>query len=178
MTITSPADGRLLAKVPLATIDDVNRAVDAAKTAFPSWSATPLVERMACIRHLIDVLGKHAVDLGVLDAIDCANPVTAMIGDIGMAARWLEYQAGVAFEVKGETIPSMGRNWIITRREPYGVVGRIIPFNHPVLFAAGKIGAPILMGNTFVLKGSSLTALRAARARSWLNLGEIPLGLV
>ena len=75
-----------------------------------------------------------------------------MIGDVGMAARWLEYQAGVAFEIKGDTLPSMSRSWLQTRREPYGVVGRIIAYNHPILFAAGKIGAPVVMGNTLVLK--------------------------
>ena len=54
MTITSPADGRLLAEVPLANADDVDRAVHAASMAFPSWSATQLVERIACIRGLIE----------------------------------------------------------------------------------------------------------------------------
>jgi acyl-CoA reductase-like NAD-dependent aldehyde dehydrogenase len=88
----------------------------------------------------------------LLDAADCGNPVTAMIGDVGMATRWLEYQTGVAFEVKGSTLPSLSRSWLLTRREPYGVVGRIIPYNHPILFAAGKIGAPVVMGNTLVLK--------------------------
>lgn len=152
MTITSPADGRLLGQVPLATVGDVDKAVQAAEKVFPSWSTTALVDRIDCVRHLIKVLAQFTVDLAVLDAIDCGNPVTAMIGDVGMATNWLEYQLSAALEVKGETIPSKGSNWLLTKREPYGVVGRIIPFNHPILFTAGKIGAPVLMGNTLVLK--------------------------
>ena len=163
--------------MPLANLNDVNRAVEAASAAFQSWSATPLVERIACIRRLIEVLSEHAVDLGVLDAIDCGNPVTAMIGDVGMAARWLDYQAGIAFEVKGETIPSMGKNWIITRREPYGVVGRIIPFNHPILFTAGKIGAPVLMGNTLVLKVPDQAPLSSLYLAELMR-GVFPPGVV
>lgn len=150
---SSPADGRRLGSVPFAQKEDVERAVEAAKDAFPAWKETPLVERAARIRELIGVLKEHAEELGILDAIDCGNPVKAMIGDVGMACAWLEYQAGVAMEVKGQTLPSMNRNWLLTRREPYGVVGRIVPYNHPILFMIGKIGAPVMMGNTLVMKG-------------------------
>jgi acyl-CoA reductase-like NAD-dependent aldehyde dehydrogenase len=152
MTTSSPSDGSVLGTVPFAGPSDVERAVRAAQAAFPAWRDTPLTERVAVIRRFAAVLQEHARDLGLLDAADCGNPVTAMIGDVGMATRWLEYQTGVAFEVKGSTLPSLSRSWLLTRREPYGVVGRIIPYNHPILFAAGKIGAPVVMGNTLVLK--------------------------
>ncbi|WP_207955883.1 aldehyde dehydrogenase family protein [Rubrobacter marinus] len=150
---TSPADGRFLAKVPFAQREDVNQAVAAAKEAFPAWRKTPLVEKAARMRAFVRVLREHAEELGILDAIDCGNPAKAMIGDVGMACGGLEYISGVAMEVKGQTLPSMGENWLLTRREPYGVVGRIVPFNHPILFMAWKIGAPVMTGNTLVLKG-------------------------
>ncbi|GAA4886218.1 aldehyde dehydrogenase family protein [Pseudonocardia benzenivorans] len=152
MTTSSPSDGQLLGTVPSAGEPDVERAVRAAQAAFPAWRDTPLTERAAVIRRFALVLQEHARELGLLDAADVGNPISAMIGDVAMAARWLEYQTGVAFEVKGSTLPSMSRSWLLTRREPYGVVGRIIPYNHPILFAAGKIGAPVVMGNTLVLK--------------------------
>ncbi|MCW2722516.1 aldehyde dehydrogenase family protein [Pseudonocardia sp.] len=152
MTTSSPSDGSVLGTVPLAGPSDVERAVRAAQGAFPAWRDTPLTERVALLRRFAGVLQEHARELGLLDAADCGNPVTAMIGDVAMATRWMEYQTGVAFEVKGSTLPSLSRSWLLTRREPYGVVGRIIPYNHPILFAAGKIGAPVVMGNTLVLK--------------------------
>lgn len=163
----SPADGRFLARVPFAQREDVNRAVAAAKQAFPAWKKTPWVERAAKVRELIGALRGHAEELGILDAIDCGNPVKAMIGDVGMACGGLEYISGVAMEVKGQTLPSMGDNWLLTRREPYGVVGRIVPYNHPILFMAWKIGAPVMTGNTLVIKGPEQAPL------SSLYLSEI-----
>jgi acyl-CoA reductase-like NAD-dependent aldehyde dehydrogenase len=152
MRSLSPSDGQQLAHVPLAGPADVERAVQAAQSAFPDWRDTPLTSRVDLIRRFAAALTKHSRELGLLDAADVGNPVTAMIGDVAMATRWLDYQAGVAFEIKGTTLPSMSRDWLMTRREPYGVVGRIIPYNHPILFAAAKIGAPVLTGNTLVLK--------------------------
>ncbi|MDF2050480.1 aldehyde dehydrogenase family protein [Arthrobacter sp. Cr_A7] len=167
MATASPHDGRHLADVPLAGTDDVNRAVDAAKAAFPSWRDTPLVERAALVRIFADKLQERSQDLGLLDAADVGNPVTAMVGDVNIAAEMLRYQAGVAFEVKGSTLPSPNRNWLVTRREPYGVVGRIVAYNHPIMFAASKIGAPVVMGNTLVLKAPDQAPL------STLLLAEI-----
>jgi len=163
----SPADGRKLADVPLAQVSDVEAAVGKAKDAFPQWARTPLVERVARVRELVGLLRAHAKDLGILDAIDSGNPVGAMVGDVGLACSWLEYQAGVALEVKGQNLPSAPDIFLFTRREPYGVVGRIIPFNHPILFAAAKIGPPVLMGNTLVLKVGEQTPLSA------LAMGEL-----
>lgn len=173
----SPADGRFLSHVPFAQQADVESAVEAARQAFVTWRQTPLTERIRCVRAFSALLDEHKVDLGILDAIDSGNPVTAMIGDVGMARGWLDYQAGVAMEVKGQTLPSMGKNWLLTRREPYGVVGRIVAYNHTTLFTAGKIAAPILMGNTLVLKASDQDPLAALLIAELAN--EIfPAGVV
>lgn len=152
MQTHSPYDGKLLAEVPLAGPADIDAAVQAAQAAFPAWRNTPLTQRVAAVRRFAQLLRDHAPTLGLLDAADVGNPVTAMIGDVGLAAGWLDYQAGVAYEVTGSTLPSMSRSWLMTRRDPYGVVGRIVAYNHPILFGAGKVGAPVLMGNTLVLK--------------------------
>ncbi len=152
METRAPYDGSFLANVPLAGPEDVEAAVQAAKAVFPAWRDTPLTGRVALIRQFAARLLERSREFGLLDAADVGNPVTAMTGDVALAARWLEYQTGVAFEIKGETLPSMSRSWLLTRREPYGVVGRIIPYNHPILFAAAKLGAPLVTGNTLLLK--------------------------
>ncbi|BBZ70455.1 aldehyde dehydrogenase family protein [Mycobacterium paraseoulense] len=152
MEITTPHDGTTIAHVPCAGESDVAAAVSAATAAFTPWRDTPLTERAQMIRDFAARLRSRARDFGLLDAIDTGNPVTAMVGDVMMAARWLDYHAGVAFSLAGATLPSMTRSWLLTRKEPYGVVGRIIPYNHPILFAAAKVGAPVITGNTLVLK--------------------------
>jgi betaine-aldehyde dehydrogenase len=152
MHITAPYDGSTIAHVPAAGPADVDAAVAAAAAAFPDWRDTTLLDRADMIRSFASRLRSRAKDFGLLDAIDTGNPVTAMTGDVMMAARWLDYQAAVAFGITGDTLPSMNRSWLMTRKEPYGVVGRIIPYNHPILFAAAKVGAPLITGNTLVLK--------------------------
>jgi betaine-aldehyde dehydrogenase len=107
------------------------------------------------------------MDLGILDAIDCGNPVMAMRGDALIAADQLEYFGGLASEIKGETFPGKQGNLHYTLREPFGVVARIVPFNHPIYFAGCKIGAPLVAGNTVILKPASNTCLSA------LELGKI-----
>jgi acyl-CoA reductase-like NAD-dependent aldehyde dehydrogenase len=167
MTSTAPYDGSVLATVPLAGADDVQAAVAAAQRAFPAWRDTPLTRRASLLRQLADRMRERARDFGLLDAADVGNPVTAMTGDVAMAAAWADYQAGIAFEIKGATLPSMTRSWLLTRREPYGVVGRIIPYNHPILFGLGKLGAPLLTGNTLVMKVPDQAPLSA------LLMGEL-----
>jgi acyl-CoA reductase-like NAD-dependent aldehyde dehydrogenase len=152
MQISAPHDGAVIATAPAAGPADVDAAVAAAAAAFPAWRDTTLVERAELIRGFAARLRNRARDFGLLDAIDTGNPVTAMIGDVMMAAKWLDYHASVAFGITGDTLPSMTRSWLLTRKEPYGVVGRIIPYNHPILFAAAKVGAPLITGNTLVLK--------------------------
>jgi acyl-CoA reductase-like NAD-dependent aldehyde dehydrogenase len=152
MQITAPHDGSVIASAPAAGPADVDAAVAAATAAFPAWRDTTLLERAEMIRAFASRLRDRATDFGLLDAIDTGNPVTAMIGDVMLASRWLDYHASVAFGITGDTLPSMTRSWLLTRKEPYGVVGRIIPYNHPILFAAAKVGAPLITGNTLVLK--------------------------
>ncbi len=156
---TSPADGRFLGRVPFAQRADVDQAVEAGKAAFPAWRRMSVVERGALLQRMVETMRRHAEDLGIMDAIESGNPVTMMISEVDMACEWLEYIKGVAFELKGQVLPSTADHWLFTRREPYGVVGRITAYNHPILFAAQRIGAPLMAGNTLVLKLPEQTSL-------------------
>jgi betaine-aldehyde dehydrogenase len=154
-----PANGELLARVPFAQKDDVNRAVEAAQAAFPKWKQTTIAERIEKVRRMIEVLKANELELAMIDSIDSGNPVTNMIGDVELSCAILNYYCGAAMELKGHTIPATANNWHLTRREPYGVVARIIPFNHPLMFTATKIAAPILTGNTLVIKAPEQDSL-------------------
>ena len=120
-------------------------------------------DRGAVVAELASVLERHAAELALLDAIDGGHPVTAMRADVAVAADTLRLFAGLAIELKGATVPASAEHLHLTVREPYGVVGRIIPFNHPIMFAAAKIAAPLVAGNAVILKPPDTAPLSALR---------------
>lgn len=172
----NPADGSLLATVSEAGGADVDRAVAAAKDAFPAWAAMPPLARAAVVRQAAAKVREHTEELALLDSLDCGNPIKAMITDVNVGATFLDFFAGMATEIKGETI-AMGAgklNYVL--REPLGVVARIVPFNHPIMFACMKIGAPLIAGNAVILKPSEYTPLSALRLAELIG-GILPPGV-
>jgi acyl-CoA reductase-like NAD-dependent aldehyde dehydrogenase len=158
-----PASGGLLGRFPRGDARDVELAVGAAAAAFPAWRAAPATERAACLVALADRVAEHAEELAAIDVADNGSPIKEMRNDAGIAVAQMRYFAGLALQLRGETIPTGHDRVNYTLREPFGVVGRIIPFNHPLMFAASKIAAPLVAGNTVVLKPSEHTSLSALR---------------
>lgn len=152
ITTYNPATGEVLGHVPLAGAADVDRAVRAAAGAFPSWSETPGPERAARLRALAAALREHREELARLDALNSGNVISGMRRDVDWAADSLDYFAGLLPEIKGEVVPTGAGTLAYTLREPFGVVGKINPYNHPLRFAAEKLAAPLAAGNTVVLK--------------------------
>jgi acyl-CoA reductase-like NAD-dependent aldehyde dehydrogenase len=162
-TDESPATEEVIATVPDGDEADVDAAVAAAGPAARAWRRVPARERGALVADLARVLEEHADELTLLDAIDGGHPVTAMYTDVAIAASMLRLFAGLAIELKGSTIPATAEHLHLTVREPFGLVGRIIPFNHPLMFAAGKIAAPLVAGNAVILKPPESAPLSALR---------------
>lgn len=167
----SPASGESYGPVAFAAAEDMDAAIAAAKAAFPAWRDTAPMERAACLKKIAAVMRDHKEELALVDAADSGNPVAAMLKDIDIATSQLDYFAGLVLEMKGDTIP-MGPNAVnMTVREPLGVVGRIVAFNHPLMFCAGKAAAPLAAGNTVVMKPAEQAPLSVLR---WLELvGDI-----
>jgi len=159
----SPVTEDIIATVPDGDAADVGAAVEAALPAAATWRRVPPRERGALVGELARVLEENADELALLDAIDGGHPVTGMHLDVAIAADTLRLFAGLGIEIKGSTIPASAQNLHLTVREPFGVVGRIIPFNHPVMFAAGKIAAPLVAGNAVILKPPESAPLSALR---------------
>jgi 2-formylbenzoate dehydrogenase len=159
----SPVIEEVIARVPDGSEADVEEAIEAGQAASERWRRVAARERGALVAELARVLEEHTEELALLDAIDVGNPVTAMRGDVAAGAALMRLFAGLAIEVKGETIPASGEHLHLTVREPFGVVARIVPFNHPIMFAAGKIAAPLVAGNAVVLKPSEVAPLSALR---------------
>ena len=163
MSAINPATGRVLCDIPLGSPEDVGRAVSAARASFPLWRDTPAAERAAAVSRLADAVEAHGDELALLDTWDNGTPIREMRNDVRFAAAQMRYFAGLALQLRGETIPTPDGSLDFTVHEPFGVVGRIIPFNHPLLFAAARIAAPLVAGNTVVLKPSEQTSLSALR---------------
>ena len=115
------------------------------------------------LRRVAQRLRDNAAQLALLDALDCGNPVSEMGSDVMVAAALLDFFAGLVTELKGDTIP-MGPDVLnYTEREPLGVVARIVAFNHPLLFAMGKLAAPLAAGNAVIIKPPAQAPLSALR---------------
>lgn len=159
----SPSLGERLTEVPAADATDVDAAVRAADGSWRTWAARPVRERAAIVRELADVLVAHEDEIALLDALDGGNPVAAMRDDIQLAATLMRMYADWALELKGETIPATADHLHYTIRQPYGVVARIVPYNHPAMFTAARSAAPLIAGNAVVVKAPDQTPLSALR---------------
>ncbi|MDE3111367.1 MAG: aldehyde dehydrogenase family protein [Chloroflexota bacterium] len=157
-----------IAEVPRASAADVDRAVRAAAAAFPAWRATHWRERARALQRIADGLEAHAEEIARTLSMETGNALrTITRPEVKGAADTLRYFAGVASEVKGETVPVGSGMLSYTLREPYGVVGAIVPWNVPITIAVWKIGPALATGNTMVLKPSADAPLAV------LELGRI-----
>ena len=159
----NPGTGESLGLCAEANAADVEAAVAAARQAFVSWSRTRPADRAAMLRKVAAILRAHATELAMLDAINCGNPVAEMTRDVLNAAAQFDFFAGLVTELKGDTIP-MGEGVVnLSVREPFGVVGRIVAYNHPLMFTAAKSAAPLAAGNTVIMKPPYQAPLSAYR---------------
>src|SRR5438874_11606780 len=150
--VTGPGTGESLGKVVDGSVADAEAAIAAAKAAYREWRRVAPLERAKMLRAIADVLRRNGDELAMIDAADCGNPYAEMVRDANAGAAQLEFYAGLVTEMKGSSIPMGPEAVNFSVREPFGVVARIIPFNHPFMFVAGKSAAPLAAGNTVVVK--------------------------
>ena len=161
MDSVNPATGEVHGRVPAGTVGDVARAVAAAKQAQPEWAALHVFERGRVLRKLADAI-RARTDVMKLEAADTGNTIASLSSDLVLASQYVEFISGLGIEIKGESVPATPDSIHFTMREPYGVVGRIVPFNHPFLFAAAHLAAPLMAGNGVVLKSPDQSPLSAS----------------
>src|SRR5918995_3140781 len=158
-------DGEFVDAAEGSTEEDVNRAVAAAKAAFPGWSTTTPAERATAMLKLADILDEHAEELSDLEAADAGKPRNAFLEDeMPAVSDTLRFFAGAGRVPEGQASGEYvsGRTSII-RREPAGVVGQIAPWNYPLMMAAWKIGPALAAGCTIVLKPAETTPITTVR---------------
>ena len=168
-----PATGRTIAEVPYAGVEDVDRAVGAAREAFEDgrWSGIAAAQRTRAMLALADAIEANAEELAQLESLDNGKPLKlAKRVDVPLTVDHLRYFAGWPTKIAGETLPVAQPNMhCYTRREPVGVCAQIIPWNFPLLMAAWKVAPALAAGCTTVLKPAEQTPLTA------LRLGELAL---
>src|SRR5918996_676052 len=178
--VTNPANGEVIADMPLSGEEDVNRAVGAAKRAFDGWATTTPAERATAMLKLADLLDEHAEELSDLEAADAGKPRNAMLEDeMPAVSDTLRFFAGAGRIPEGQAAGEYvaGRTSII-RREPAGVVGQIAPWNYPLMMAAWKIGPALAAGCTIVLKPAPGTPLTTLMFAELIKESGIPDGAV
>ncbi|MDB5775612.1 MAG: hypothetical protein JWP38_1745 [Herbaspirillum sp.] len=157
----NPATEEIIGYVPAGNAQDIDRAAVAAMAAYPSWNALGVERRAKLLRELARRLSERAEEILQVEVADTGNTVSSLKGDVANAVWNLEHYAGLGYEIKGETFPATPGNLHISLREPYGVVGRIAPFNHPIMFVVGRSAGALMAGNAVIVKPPETSSLSA-----------------
>ncbi|KAL2802173.1 Aldehyde/histidinol dehydrogenase [Aspergillus granulosus] len=179
-SVTNPRDGSLVAAdIPLADEADVNRAVEAAEVAFPTWRLLTGVARREIMLKFAALLEKHSETLGELSRITQGAPYLAWGQfEIGVAAESFRYYAGWIDKFQGDVYPEEDGYLKITRHEPLGVTAGIVPWNGPLGTAGAKMAPALAAGNTFILKPSEKTPFAALALGPLIKEAGFPPGVV
>jgi lactaldehyde dehydrogenase / glycolaldehyde dehydrogenase len=177
--VVNPSTGEVFAEVPMATLDDVGAALDAAKAAQPAWAALSPVERASYLQRVAALLMENVEPIAQILTTEEGKPIVEARGEIVGAATILTYQAEFGRRIQGEILPSDVRDeQILIVRTPHGVVTTILPWNYPASTFAVKIGPALVTGNTLVAKVSSETPLTGLAMAEIIERAGVPAGVV
>ncbi|AIY03275.1 hypothetical protein ART_3676 [Arthrobacter sp. PAMC 25486] len=168
----------VIARVPAGNEADVDRAVAAARAAFPAWRAQHFSGRSKALLAIADELEARVEEFARLTALDTGNALrTQARPEATTMIAMFRYFAGVAGEVKGTTLPAGENQLQYTRLEPLGVVAAILPWNSPLMIAAFKIPAALAAGNTVIMKAADDAPLTILLLAEVCN-NHLPAGVV
>jgi aldehyde dehydrogenase (NAD+) len=180
MAVVNPATEVVIAEVASATPDDVNAAVEAARAALAGpWGKLSARDRGRLLWQLGDKLMETADEFARLETLHNGKPIfESRQIEVPACVECLQYFAGWADKIHGETVPTKGKALVYTLREPLGVCAAIVPWNFPLLSAVWKVAPALATGNTMILKPASQTPLTAlALGALALEVG-IPAGVL
>ncbi|MDX2092046.1 MAG: aldehyde dehydrogenase family protein [Kofleriaceae bacterium] len=179
LPVEDPATGEVFSAIPAGTTADVDQAVRAARTSFTGgeWSRAEPSHRGRVMWELARKLREHAEALAWLETRDSGKPIVEARLDILGAADIIEYYAGLASKITGQTMPLPGKTLGMVLREPAGVVGQITPWNFPLYVGAWKFAPALCAGCSVVLKPSELTSLTMLAAAELAVEAGLPAGV-
>ncbi|XP_045469242.1 cytosolic 10-formyltetrahydrofolate dehydrogenase [Harmonia axyridis] len=181
----NPANEETICEVQCGSVEDVDKAVKAAKKAFESgeWSKISARERGNMLYRLADLMQQHREELATIESIDAGAVYTlALKTHVGMSIETWRYFAGWCDKIQGSTIPVSharpNRNLTFTKKEPIGVVGLITPWNYPLMMLSWKMAACLAAGNTVVIKPAQVSPLTALKFAELSVKAGIPPGVI
>ncbi len=173
-----PTTGEVLAEVQAGNEEDIDRAVDAAWDAYDeTWSGYSTGKRQRVLETIAQRVEDKQEEFARLESLDNGKPIRESRADMWLVADHFRYFAGAARLNEGETVPTDDNRHVETIREPYGVVGQIIPWNFPLLMAAWKLGPALAAGNTVVIKPAEETPLSILKLMAEID-DVLPDGVV
>jgi betaine-aldehyde dehydrogenase len=179
--VINPATGKIVAKAPLGGREDVDRAVAAAQKAFEDrkgWATWAAGKRGRTLSKFASLVKQHTDELAQLETANVGKPITSSRGEIVGVSLVLDYYAGAANKIFGQTIPVSKPGLDLTIREPIGVVGLIVPWNFPAYMASWKIAPALAAGNAAILKPASYSPLTAIRLGELALEAGVPAGIL
>ena len=178
MEVLNPATGEVIAEVPKGTAEDVDRAVEAAKTAWRDWQSKTPKDRMELLLKLADVIDENAEELARLESLNVGKPWWVAVDEPGAMSDCLRFFAGAARNLEGKSAAEYVEGYTsMIRREPLGIVAGICPWNYPLYMAIWKICPALAAGNVQILKPAEQTPLTLLR---FMELAQeaIPAGVL
>ena len=179
LATVNPHDNTTLADVAMAGKADIDKAVGAAKAAFPKWSRMAAMDRGRLLLKLADRIEEQAEELARLESLDTGHPLRDTRGlDVPRTAVTFRYFGGMADKLEGSVIPVEAGFLNYMLREPLGVVGQVVPWNFPLMFTSWKMAPALAAGNCVVMKPAELTPLSSLKIAQLMAEVGFPEGVV
>lgn len=179
LATVNPHDNTTLADVAMAGKADIDKAVAAAKAAFPKWSRMAAMDRGRLLLKLADRIEEQAEELARLESLDTGHPLRDTRGlDVPRTAVTFRYFGGMADKLEGSVIPVEAGFLNYMLREPLGVVGQVVPWNFPLMFTSWKMAPALAAGNCVVMKPAELTPLSSLKIAQLMAEVGFPEGVV
>src|SRR6476469_7382823 len=177
LEVVNPSDGSLLSHVPLSSTSDLAAAIDAAAAAFPTWSTTPIKERVQIFYRYRSLLEQNRAELAGLISEEHGKIESEAEAEIAKAIELTEFACSLPQIATGEVLEVSRGVECRMDRHPIGVVASIAPFNFPSMVPHWTIPNAIALGNCLVLKPSELVPLSATRIAELLTEAGLPAGV-
>ena len=177
--LIEPATGEPLAKVAMASETDVDRAVEAARTALAGdWAKTPPTERSRLLHALADALVANRKELAELEARNVGKAISSVKAELNQAVENFRFYASAIASIAGRSNPIGGSLLFYSLKEPVGVCGQIVPWNYPLMMTTWKLAPALAAGCAVVLKPDSATPLSALRMAELATEVGFPPGTI
>lgn len=177
--VLNPYDNSLIAQVAEARHEDIDKAVAAARRAFPGWARMSASDRGQLIHKLADAIEADRDNLSLIETLDTGHPLRDTRNlDVARTVATLRYFAGMADKHEGRVIPVDTGFLNYVTHAPVGVVGQIVPWNFPLMFTSWKLGPALASGNTVVMKPAELTPLSTLRVAELAREVGFPAGVI